>query len=369
MFHNLDMTVFGPDWQDLTLESVEAFLADAPTEPLEWEAKEDWNIGAIRAAVCGFANSHEGGYLLLGARKRNGESWSLDGVATPNGDPPNDVTDVLQDRGVTPYPEGLDVRAFEVAERRHAVVVYVPPISTPPCMTYGTVYERVSGKTIPVRDPARLASLFGRGDAARAAAVEKAERLVHSATRIAGSGEPGQFTFGLGAPGLPMDLTPQLFSSAFDGFAHQQIDALLIDEPSPVLRPRVEHSVSQFELIYRVTGADPRLGWDWLVCIHREGAVGINWKPRYPSASIPTLMSDEKGPVARAWRYSAVVLEELGLGRSSGLQMWVRLPDPSTLNTTVARDGSTGPTDAALKDIERELRRADGEFAFEEPVS
>ena len=152
------MTVFGPDWNDLSLDAIATFLANAPTEPLQWEAKEDWDSARIRKAVCGFANSHDGGYLILGAEKR-GESWELHGVRTPNRDPPSDVTDVLANGGVAPYPDGLDVLDFDVPDDHKVVVVYAPAISTPPCITGGTVFERVSGKTIPVVDPNRLASL------------------------------------------------------------------------------------------------------------------------------------------------------------------------------------------------------------------
>ena len=53
-------------------------------------------------------------------------------------------------------------------------VVVVEPIDVPPCMSGGSVFERVSGKTVPVTDPAVLRSLFARGEAARESAAKRA---------------------------------------------------------------------------------------------------------------------------------------------------------------------------------------------------
>lgn len=362
------MTVFGPSWDDLTLDDVAAFLHDAPSEPLEWEAKSDWNPGAIRAAVCGFANSHNGGYLLLGVEKKKGEPWTIDGVKTPNGDPPSDVTDLIDNRGVTPFPDGLDVRSFAIDGGKHVAVVRVPPTPTPPCLTKGTVFERVSGKTIPVEDASRLASLFERGDAAQQAGVRKADRAANRALQLAGliSGTATQFGLALGAPGLPIDLTPRLFSTDLNTVAQKLMHELLIDEPANVPgQPQVSARSTQFELIYTVAGIDQRLGWDWLICLHREGSVGVHWTPKHSSSSIPSLVHGTPSPVGKAWAYAHALLHKLGLSALNYLQLRVCLPQPFPLDAMIGREGGTGPTDKALANIERELRRANGELIFE----
>ncbi len=67
------MTIFGVPWNDPKLEHVEEFLADAGPEPLLWEAKGiKADKSEIRRQVCGFANSHEGGYLIIGANETAG---------------------------------------------------------------------------------------------------------------------------------------------------------------------------------------------------------------------------------------------------------------------------------------------------------
>src|SRR3954449_9609735 len=60
--------------------------------------------------VCGFANSHEGAYLILGATRasdgRSEQKWRLDGVPFPD-EPTTWVTNVVGDmeRGVRPRPD------------------------------------------------------------------------------------------------------------------------------------------------------------------------------------------------------------------------------------------------------------------------
>lgn len=174
------MTIFGVSWSELRAENVATFLADADDEGLLWEAKgTELDKNEVRRQVCGFANSHEGGYLILGAsRARPGQPdrrWKLNGVPFPD-EPALWIAGVVADpdRGVRPRPD-FDVVAWP-AEAGHVAVVRVTPTLTPPCIANGTVYERLPGKTQPVRDPLRLASLFSRGDEARRDAQARADR-------------------------------------------------------------------------------------------------------------------------------------------------------------------------------------------------
>jgi hypothetical protein len=173
------VTIFGAAWADLELEHVSAFLEQAEDEPLLWEAKgTELDRGDVRRQICAFANSHEGGYLILGAKQVEGEQsaqhWKVDGVAFPD-EPAIWIADVVGDpeRGVRPRPD-FDVAAWPAASGDVAVV-RVRPTSTPPCITNGTVFERLPGKTQTVRDPLRLADLFARGDQARHGAQSRAD--------------------------------------------------------------------------------------------------------------------------------------------------------------------------------------------------
>ena len=218
------MTIFGVRWDDLGLADLGRFLADAEPEPLLWEAKGiEVRADEVRRQVCGFANSHEGGYLIIGATQARDRSWSLDGVEFPD-EPPTWIGNVVGNRGVNPYPDGLDTRTLPTSGGRHVAVVHVPPTPTPPCNAHGTVYERVSGRTISVREPLRLAQLFARGDQARTEAQSKADvaaRWMLIEGRELRQYAPTNIQFGLGlaAAGYLANISARLFGEPFEGRA------------------------------------------------------------------------------------------------------------------------------------------------------
>ena len=272
------MTIFGARWEALTLEDVRAFLDDAGPEPLSWEAKgTELSRGEVRVQVCGFANSHDGGYLILGAAE-TGAGWNLAGVVFPE-DPPIWISHVVGDGAVSPYPDGLDTRAWQVTNDRHLAVVKIPPVATPPANTGGRVYERVSGRTIPVREPLRLAALFERGDQARRAAEGRSLRAASSAmqrgpSRPHFSGDHIQFGLGLAAAGHEPDISRRLFSRSFEQLAEESL-RLGVDDPLdqwaavPVIwetaqdRRRLE------------AGPTHRMGIAWSIEATWDGALGI----------------------------------------------------------------------------------------------
>jgi hypothetical protein len=235
------MTPFGVAWSQLELEHVEAFLEGADDEPLLWEAKgTKVDKREVRAQVCGFANSHEGGYLILGARRGETGDWVLDGLRVGE-EPVTWISDLVTDleRGVRPLPS-FEVRAWP-AQNGHVAVVQVAPTSTPPCITNGTVYERVPGKTPTVRDPMRLAALFARGDQARRNAEGCAERAARHVLELwldrpfLGAMEdsnqvddPVRYAVGLCATGNQPDIAGRLFQASLV----EEIWTELRDRPS-----------------------------------------------------------------------------------------------------------------------------------------
>lgn len=187
------LTIFGPEWDAVSLSDVRLFLDGAVDEPLLWEAKgTKLDRNEVRRQVAAFANSHEGGYLILGADRPRGEtSWTLNGVQFPD-EPMTWITSVIADpeAGVRPRPD-FDVISWGAAQGDVAVV-RVWPTPTPPCLTNGTVYERLPGKTQTVRDPQRLAALFAQGDEARRDARARADRAAE--TVLSGlEGDAGTF--------------------------------------------------------------------------------------------------------------------------------------------------------------------------------
>lgn len=240
------MTIFGPSWSELGIEAVQGFLDQADDEPLLWEAKGTrLDKNEIRRQVCAFANSHEGGYLILGAVKSDGPDepagWQLQGVEFPD-EPGVWVSALIGDpeKGVRPRPD-FDVLAWG-APGGQVAVVRVEPVSTPPCIANGTVYERLPGRSQTVRDPIRLSELFTRGDHARREAQARADRAARIVLEDWLQGEAGEFqrpgllrtddadeaeharrqqspfflfSVGVAATGNPPDIAARLFQDVF----------------------------------------------------------------------------------------------------------------------------------------------------------
>jgi predicted HTH transcriptional regulator len=158
------VTLLGPPLHELTLEDLQRFIDDADAEPLLWEAKgTELSKEQVRSNVCAFASGRDVAYLLLGA-ERDGGRWRLSGVEVPGGDPPAWVSDVIG-AALRPVPQ-VDVKPLPV-DGRHVVVVEVPPVAIPPCISNGTVRERVSGRTIAVKDRCGYRSYTGGATTSR----------------------------------------------------------------------------------------------------------------------------------------------------------------------------------------------------------
>src|SRR5215217_8988756 len=103
-------SLFGAAWEQLDRGDVEAFLAHGEPEPLFWEAKgTKLESGEVRKQICGFGNSHEGGFLILGARwDKEAERWIPEGVEFPD-EPPTWVSNQANEVRPRPY---IDTRSW-----------------------------------------------------------------------------------------------------------------------------------------------------------------------------------------------------------------------------------------------------------------
>jgi predicted HTH transcriptional regulator len=198
------VTPFGVAWPEIEIRHIERFLAQAGAEPLTWEAKADGerplHPSTVRKAICAFANSDLGGYLILGAAEAE-DGWRLVGLSRPPRDLGSWTSNIA--REVRPTP-AVDVRTWRRTNKRGPVaIVWIPPVSEPPAMTNdGIVYQRVSGSSIAVTDGRVLASLFSKGDAARSLAEQFAERALTNALQADGHRLDFTYaTFGFAATG------------------------------------------------------------------------------------------------------------------------------------------------------------------------
>jgi Putative DNA-binding domain len=175
--------IFSESWDDLTAEAINEFLASEVDEGLLWEAKSDGRepLGQhiVRKAVCGFANSDQGGYLIVGAHQVGGR-WELSGLASP---PAGELTTWLENliaTGVAPVPKH-SIKGM-AGTGGPCAIVSVDPVAVPPALTSaGAVYERVSGATNPVTDQTELARLFAQARTARLRAELEATEAVGQA--------------------------------------------------------------------------------------------------------------------------------------------------------------------------------------------
>lgn len=344
-------TFNGKRLHELELEDVRTLLDDARAEPLDWEAKGvEVTGGAVRKQTCGFANSHDGGYLILGTDIR-GDEWVLDGVTFPDDDPPAWVSSVAL--GVQPYPEGLDTRAIPTSEGRMLAVVWVPPTPTPPCNAHGTVYERVSGRTVSVREPLRLAQLFARGDGAHQRAQAHARRAAkRTLQRLDAQHSPAlQFSLGLCATGYAPDIGSRLFSERFWNRVAAAIPGALCEHRQNGL------------------AATSIPAWDgdirWRVLATWDGSVGVGCDPADERYSVASICH----PILDAWNAALPLIAEMEPVGPVYLALALR-GEPFPFNEVIRLD--RGPIrrevdEGLLRGMQRELSRAAGRREFEKP--
>jgi hypothetical protein len=163
-------SIFDAPLQDLTLDRLERFLADADREPLLWAATggEHPQPEAVRRHVSGLANG-AGGWLIIGVEEQPG-GFRAGGADFGDREPEPWLSDVIA--GLRPRPS-FEVKVLDAGVGRRVAIAQVEPIAVAPCVTPGGgVYQRVAGDTVPVRAPLVLMDLVRRGEAA----LERARR-------------------------------------------------------------------------------------------------------------------------------------------------------------------------------------------------
>ena len=387
------MTIFGVPWHDLQLEHVQAYLDQTDDEPLVWEVKGTKpDPKEVRRQVCAFANGHEVSYLILGGEPDKGDDpphrWVLDGMRFPD-EPRTWISNVVGNLevGIRPRPD-FDVVAW-VTPAGHVAVVQVTPISTPPCIANGTVYERLPGKSQQVQDPLVLADLYQRGDAARRAAEQRADHAALTVLNDWLSGEAGvfraewtlhgqpepepeeedgvyvRFAVGVAATGSPPNISGRLFRDEMVEGVWNELRDRQTDLPPPLRHPPDAVTTSQDALTWRHRRRDPvdvitvvRASWD------ASAAAGekLSWDVYYDRLAETRIASE--------WRYAEKVVQRLGgfgdfyitvcvTGGRSGRRL---TPDP-----IVMRRGPVlpGVSDEHVTSLGRELGRAWGNLTPE----
>lgn len=366
--------LFGVPWDDLTLEQLVAFLAQAEPEPLVWGAKgTELDPHAIRRAAGAFANSEEGGCLILGAAENKRESrerrWSVHGVDF-KGEATTWIGQVIAD-GLRPVP-AFDVRTLELDDGRIVAVVWVPPVLTPPCIVRGTVFERMPGRTIAVSDPVRLHAMYSAGraaqDAARTAARALCDEVTARQLEIASWGTP-LATLGLRHVGVAEDVQRRLFSEAFADRFEQEAQGFAREGMlAPTSRLRMQQQGLTMWAEQRGTRDQ------WFARVRWDGSAALGYARRgarieYPETTAGWLLS--------MWRTAHGWARELGGTGTYYVSMRVAGKEyPPYVDQELRADDlvhiTRGPLssepeadDDEARYLQRELQRASGQPTWE----
>lgn len=404
--------VFGVPWPEVQLDHVRQFLAGAgDDEGLTWEAKADddeerqshgleepgrLRPQTIRKGACAFANQI-GGYLILGARWHKKErQWFLPGIVVPELEAKIWLANVLESLRPTPR---FDARTWALDDGRVVAVVLVDPVSQPPCMTpQGHVYERVSGKSIRVTDPALLDSLLRRGDAARARAQGFADRIARRALDF--SDWEGARAVGLSIAMAPVgrdtdDISGRLFTPSFRDAVAQGVRRFADNSGTPLERNQEQDRFTLIahklpgHVLHTGGGASRQERSEWCVQASWDGAVAAS-ASFSPAALIG--LSAINHVVSPGWRVVATLVAQLGgygpahlsvlvdvrqvdLRKHAPPQEQQPLPPRGSLfvrlpvETWIRRHTAVNePSPDEMNSVERELARASG-MHVDEPGS
>lgn len=367
------MTIFGVPWPSLELKHVELFLAEAGGEPLLWEAKgtDLPRSDSVAKHVCGFANAVDGGYLLLGF-EHDRDEWKASGLDFPRGDPPVWVSSIIGT--LRPRPR-VDVRDWPTGGKR-AAVVRVEPAAEPPCMTRGgQVFERVSGMTIPVREPADLRRLYARGETAGG----RAEASALAAATFAETFEPSEPPYlvlglALSQVGHPPDISSRLFVPSF---VERVIDTVNAAPDEPLFfensQPRGVTAYPQQDAVVATTTGEKYQAWRVRAAWDGSVAAFLTALPEdEPGGRIhaDALFKEGVEPLARIVSELSTLLDGYGRGHAV-LRVLARnftisfatqvrtIPAPETI-APIRRwvDDDTGISEQHLESMKREFLRA-----------
>jgi hypothetical protein len=384
------VTIFGVPWDDLALEHVKAFLDDADDEPYLWEAKgggERLASRTVRKAVCGFANSR-GGWLIVGADREEDRTWTLNGVDAKSGfgreEPRTWFDSVIRD-GMSPVPDH-DTKDWWIPTQKIVAVVRVEPIAEPPCITRdGIVWQRVSGRTIPVTDPLVLARLTLEGERARDAAQAKAERALEAF----GIGDLPRthcaLLLGLSiAPvGTPRDISANLFTPQLEAKLKEIVGGLAVQplfvDHDFADRTGMAQTRHRQDAIIASTPQDDR--WQsWELRASWDGSVSVLLRA-IPGRESQLVMVDDTFSEAIRPMADAVVEVAQAIGgygrahvvlRASARQFELfydgktrAIPGPGTFLPIQRWTDEVAIDDDLLASVKRELLRATGIAAYE----
>jgi hypothetical protein len=360
--------VFGCALAELDYETLRQLVeGHVGSEPLVWEAKgaemvEKRRTQGLRKAVSAFANSVDGGFVLIGVENAGTErhvALQATGARFPDDEPGRWISNALGTFQLRPRP-WFDVRQIAVPgeEGRQIAVVWVPPIDSPPCIADGSVYERVVGVSAPVQDPARLAALYRRGEVRREAAEQIAEReyaQMHNDATDTQIGRPGAYACVCIALLQPApSLRERLFARETYDAVEERLKA--VGAGGSMLAPEVTVTHAQHALNGHLTRPSGRS----LAARVRIGSAG------YVAVAAKGLGSTQPEALLWTWQLACELYGAAADSRNDFEHYLMALTADGSEVARIARGPVTFPTPDGpdRADVEREIERASGRFAW-----
>jgi Schlafen, AlbA_2 len=383
----LSEQLFGTRWENLSLDDVRAFFSDAGEEGLTWEAKGgEFGPHMVRKSACAFANSERGGFLILGIGGNARQGWRVEGMEIGSDDPELRVGQIIRS-GVQPTPRFTDPKTWRLEDDKLVMLIEIESVAVPPAITsHGQVYERVSGESVPVQNPARLAALFSSGEAARTGAETRADRAAQELSKrddtpphiISGRWDEAGFGLAISATAYSEDIASRLFTPEFDeqlarsilplsAFGHQS--PLGPPTPADGLSPYIFMQEGTFYSAEDYPAQDTKAAF--AVGAFWDGTAAAGWITEMHHVSTDSMLESRIAPV---WAELVTLVEALG-GSGPG---YLTLAVPWTSRVvggprTVAGNSVVSETVVIRREVElrapneteiarlrRELKRAGG---------
>ena len=344
-----------------------AFFAEAGDEGLTWEAKgTEIRREHVIEAASAFGNSLQGGYLVLGARQaKKGGPWTVDGWQF-RGEPKAWVSTTLMADTVRPRPS-FDVEAWPIDATRHLAVVSIRPVAVPPVITnHGQVWERLSGLSKQVQDPAQMRELVRRGEQAMAEAQRIAEGGRHDLMAAPPKQRRCSIIVSMASPALVGDVSAVVFRrSSYQAALDMLNGPLGIPAISGYRQNSVGGDVAQgaitlFNAGIREEGYSLRIG--------RHGSVAVGQSAGIVEDGLRAL-AESADALLRTWQAAADLM--LAFAGEAPVHAAVGLGSEKLGWTEMARWTQVpGPWDDDLAVLMRDARRTLGRDEWEpEPLA
>ena len=334
-------TPFGATWDALSLDTMRKFFSEAGDEGLTWEAKGTAiRPGHVIQAASAFGNSLDGGYLVLGASQaKKGAPWTVDGYEF-SGEPKTWVSSILMSDTVLPRPS-FDVEAWPTDDQRHLTVVSIRPVAVPPVITnHGQVWERLSGLSKQVQDPAQMRELVRRGEQAMAEAKRVAEGGRHDFMAAPPQGRRCPIIVSMASPALIGDVSSVVFRrSAYQAALDVLNGSLAFPAISGLRQNRVGGNVDQGAFTIFNAGFQSEAGYG--IKVGRHGSVAVGQSAAIVEDGLRAV-ADSADALLRTWKAAADLIlayagevpihAAVGLGSDkfgwTEMARWTRVPGP-----------------------------------------